>query len=53
METITRTKDRSSKGSHEQVFQQLRLDVKDIVRELEPERKWEIKFKAILFHYGI
>ena len=38
-----------SKGTNEDVFQLLRADVKEIVRELEPKRKWEINVKAVLF----
>ena len=37
------------KGTNEEVFQMLRADVRKIVADLEPKRKWEIKFKAILF----
>lgn len=51
METTKTTvvKPQYSRGTNEKVFQQLRADVKEIVRELEPERSWEIKLKAFLF----
>lgn len=50
METISRTRrPQFPKGTNEQVFQKLRADVRNIVEELEPKRKWEIKFKAIIF----
>lgn len=51
METtaIKTQKPQFPKGTNELVFQKLRADVKDIIRQLEPSRKWEIKFKAILF----
>jgi linoleoyl-CoA desaturase len=40
-----------SKGTNESIFQQLRADVNEIVKELEPKRKWEIQFKAFLFPF--
>lgn len=50
METTQATKKpHYSKGTNVDVFQMLRSDVKDIVRELEPKRKWESQFKAFLF----
>ena len=50
MEALQQTKKpHYSKGTNVDVFQMLRADVKEIVRDLEPKRKWESQFKAFLF----
>jgi linoleoyl-CoA desaturase len=48
MEKIELSKPRFGRGTNTLVFQQLRAEVKEIVEELEPKRKWEIKVKALL-----
>lgn len=42
-------KPRFSKSGDETIFHQLRLDVNNLVRQLEPERRRSIIFKAVLF----
>jgi linoleoyl-CoA desaturase len=50
METTQATKKpHYSKGTNVDVFQMLRSDAKQIVRELAPKRKWESQLKAFLF----
>jgi linoleoyl-CoA desaturase len=51
MDTLTHNslKPHYSRGTHEEVFRMLRRDAKEIIRELEPSRKWESRFKAFLF----
>lgn len=38
-----------STGTHEQVFQLLRKDARELVVNLTPARQWQIKLKAFLF----
>jgi linoleoyl-CoA desaturase len=50
METTAQVrKPHFSRGTNEDVFQLLRKDVKEIVRELEPKRKWTSQVKAFIF----
>lgn len=47
--TETNNKPHFGEGTNAAIFQQLRADVRRIVADLEPQRRWEIKIKAILF----